>query len=135
MRQQLRTSAIMLALLASCGLASAQGTPGGAQGQLNLSPSQEQSVGRGVASQPKQAPPSGYQSQMGGKAPEGLAPQPLPNQVTEQVPETKGYLFVKLPDRVLLIDPATQMVAEIVMISETTGTGGATGPMGSSPAR
>jgi hypothetical protein len=37
------------------------------------------------------------------------------------VPETRDYLFVKLPDRILLIDPVTGMVAEIVGAPATTG--------------
>lgn len=124
MRQQMRTSAIVLALLASGGFAAAQSSSGSGQSQLNLTPSQERSVGQGLAAQPSQSAPSGYEGQVGGKVPDTLSPNALPNQVTEQVPETKSYLFVKLPDRVLLIDPATQVVAEIVMLSDTTGSGG-----------
>jgi hypothetical protein len=46
----------------------------------------------------------------------------MPDDVTAQVPETKTYLFVKLPDRILLIDPDTKVVAEIVGAPATTGT-------------
>jgi hypothetical protein len=45
----------------------------------------------------------------------------LPDDVTAQVPATKTYLFVKLPDRILLIDPDTKLVAEIVGGPATTG--------------
>jgi hypothetical protein len=41
--------------------------------------------------------------------------------VTDQVPETKSYLFIKLPDRILLIDPDSKAVAEIVGAPGTTG--------------
>ena len=41
--------------------------------------------------------------------------------MTDQVPETKRYLFIKLPDRIVLIDPDTNMVAEIVGAPATTG--------------
>ena len=47
----------------------------------------------------------------------------VPNNVTAQVPETKGLLFVKLPDRVLLIDPDNKAVLEIVADSSTAGSG------------
>jgi hypothetical protein len=50
----------------------------------------------------------------------------LPNEVTSQVPQTRTYLFVKLPDRILLIDPQTRTVAEIV--PNEAGTTGAGSP-------
>jgi hypothetical protein len=45
----------------------------------------------------------------------------MPDDVADQVPETKRYLFIKLPDRIVLIDPDTNMVAEIVGAPATTG--------------
>jgi len=45
-------------------------------------------------------------------------------------------VFVKLPDRILLIDPDTQIVAEIVMAPVTTGSGSDSAPPATdSPAR
>ena len=38
-------------------------------------------------------------------------------------PEVKELLFVKLPDRVLLFDPDTKLVSEIVLSSDWTTTG------------
>jgi hypothetical protein len=35
--------------------------------------------------------------------------------------QTKSYLFIKLPDRIVLIDPDTDMVAEVVGAPATTG--------------
>jgi hypothetical protein len=49
--------------------------------------------------------------------------------VSDQVPEAKGLLFVKLPDRIVLIDPDTKLVTEIVMDSVTTGANPSSGPM------
>lgn len=49
--------------------------------------------------------------------------QTLPSNVTDQVPEAKNLLFVKLPDRIVLIDPDTKLVTEIVMDQTTTGSG------------
>jgi hypothetical protein len=50
-----------------------------------------------------------------------VSAQALPGNVTDQVPEAKNLLFVKLPDRVLLIDPDSKLVTEIVMEGATTG--------------
>jgi hypothetical protein len=120
MRMQLRASAIALALLGSVGLATAQNPPGGAQEKLNLSPSQGQTVSQGLSREPSQ-PAQGYQGQVGSHPPESLKQQLLPNDVTAQVPQTKKMLFIKLPDRILLIDPDSKAVAEIVTSPATTG--------------
>jgi hypothetical protein len=45
----------------------------------------------------------------------------MPQNVGQQVPEAKQLLFVKLPDRILLIDPDTKLVSEIVTEPSTTG--------------
>jgi hypothetical protein len=50
-----------------------------------------------------------------------MTAQALPGNVTDQVPEAKTLLFVKPPDRVLLIDPDSKLVTEIVMEGATTG--------------
>jgi hypothetical protein len=50
-----------------------------------------------------------------------MTAQALPGNVTDQVPEAKQLFFVKLPDRIVLIDPDTKLVTEIVMDATTTG--------------
>jgi hypothetical protein len=120
MHKQLRAGAIALALLGSIGLAAAQNPPGSQQEKLNLSPSQEQTVSQGLSREPTQSA-QGYQGQVGSKPPESLKQQNLPNDVTAQVPATRNMLFIKLPDRILLIDPDNKMVAEIVGGPATTG--------------
>jgi hypothetical protein len=70
--------------------------------------------------------PTGAQPQVGDKLPDSKLPdsmtaQQIPRNVTDQVPEAKNSLFVKLPDRIILIDPDTKLVSEIVMDSVTTG--------------
>jgi hypothetical protein len=52
-----------------------------------------------------------------------VSQQPLPNQMTSDMPQTKKLLFVKLPDRILLIDPDQQIVAEIIPTDENGGQG------------
>jgi hypothetical protein len=123
---QLRAGAFALALLGSVSMAAAQGG-GPQQEKLNLNQSQERSVSQGLAREQSQSAP-GYQGQVGSTPPSSLTPQPLPNGVTADVPATKNYLFVKLPDRILLIDPDTHLVAEIVGAPATTGSGPAGSP-------
>jgi hypothetical protein len=123
MRQQLRAGTVVLALFGSGGFAIAQTTPGatGAQQEkLNLSQSHEQTITQGLRNEPSQSAP-GYQGDVGSKPPDSMTSKALPDNVTAQVPAAKTYLFVKLPDRILLIDPSTRMVAEIVGGPATTG--------------
>ncbi|MDR3486162.1 MAG: hypothetical protein P4M05_14795 [Bradyrhizobium sp.] len=66
-----------------------------------------------------------------------MTAQSLPSNVTDQVPETKNLLFMKLPDRVLLIDPDNKVVTELVMdsgasIDTTTGSNSGSSNTGSS---
>jgi hypothetical protein len=51
-----------------------------------------------------------------------MTAQQLPNNVTDQVPQAKNLLFVKLPDRVILIDPDSEQVSEILMDTDSTST-------------
>jgi hypothetical protein len=116
MRMLLRASTLALTLVGGIGLAVGQNAPSGAGGQEKLNLSQSKSS-------------SGYQGEVGSKPPGSLTQKQLPDDVTAQVPETKSYLFIKLPDRVLLIDPDTKTVAEIVGAPATTGSQSGASPM------
>ncbi|MEA2982898.1 MAG: hypothetical protein QOF09_4721 [Alphaproteobacteria bacterium] len=129
MRQPFRASLITLALIASIDTAAAQSSQ---QEKLNLNSTKEHAVTQGLADQPAHSVP-GFSGQVGSKLPASETAQQLPSGVQAQVPETKGMLFVKLPDRILLIDPDSQAVAEIIMNPVTTGSG-STPPAGSSSA-
>jgi len=119
MGQLIRAGAVTIAVFSSIGIAAAQRTPGTAQ--ADLTPGQERMVSQGLASSPSQQAPSGAQPQVGNTVPDSMSAQKLPNNVTDQVPDAKGLLFVKLPDRIVLIDPDTKMVTEILMDATTTG--------------
>jgi hypothetical protein len=67
------------------------------------------------------AAPTGYQGQVGAEVPDLMTAHPMPNNVASDVPATKNLLFVKLPDRVLLIDPDSNAIAEILLASDKTG--------------
>jgi hypothetical protein len=84
-------------------------------------------VSQGLAASPSQPTPSGEQAQVGKHVPDSMSPQAMPNNVTDQVPETKNLLFVKLPDRILLIDPDNKLVTQIVTDDNSSTTGSNTG--------
>jgi hypothetical protein len=119
MSKLIYAGAITLAIIGSLGFASAQ--RGSGANHPNLTPTQERTVSQGLAASPSQAAPVGVQPQVGNMLPDSLAAQALPSDVSDRVPEAKQLLFVKLPDRIVLIDPETKLVTEIVMDEVTTG--------------
>lgn len=134
MQHILRSSAITLALLSSVGFAVAQQSPGsGATPSTNappstasppsagspqqilvLSPAQRRAIVQALRTEQTQSLAGGEQAQIGAKAPGSVSQHPLPSRVTYDMPQTMNMLFVKLPDRILLIDPDQKMVAEII---------------------
>jgi hypothetical protein len=130
MSRLIRASAITLAIFGNIGLASAQNAPGSGQAELN--PTQQRTVSQSLASSPSQSAPAS-QPQVGDKVPDSMAAQSVPSTVSDQIPEVKNLLFVKFPDRILLIDPDTKLVHEIVMDSSSDST--TTGSTANSSAR
>lgn len=122
MNQLVRAGAITVAIFGSVSFAAAQNSPNQMPGPAypDLTARQQQMVSQGLASSPSQAAPDGSQPQVGNKLPASMTAQSLPSNVTDQVPDAKNLLFVKLPDRVLLIDPDSKMVTEIFGADETT---------------
>jgi hypothetical protein len=139
MNQLIRAGAITVAIFGSVGFAAAQNAPSGTSGaaRADLTARQEQMVSQGLANSPSQPAPADAQPQVGSRVPDSMSAQALPNNVIDQVPEAKNLLFVKLPDRVLLIDPDSKLVTEIVMDETTTGsnTTGSNPSSSSTPSR
>lgn len=119
MNQLIRAGAIAAAIFSNVGFAAAQQAPSGAHSALTTN--QQQAVSEGLSTSPSQQAPAGAQPEVGNKLPDSMTAQSLPNNVTDQVPQVKNLLFVKLPDRIVLIDPDTSRVTEIVADEATTG--------------
>jgi hypothetical protein len=136
MRQAFGACVVVLTLVAGSGAATAQTSQqqNSQQEKLNLSAAKEQAVNQGLANQPAHSVP-GFDGQVGSKLPASERAQALPSDVQNQVPEAKQLLFVKLPDRIVLIDPDTQAVAEIVMNPGASTTGSAPASTGSQQSR
>ena len=128
MSKLIYAGAFTLAIFGSVGFAAAQQASG-----PDLTPTQQRTVRQGLASSPSQSAPTGAQPQVGDKMPDSMTAQQLPSSVTDQVPEVKKLLFVKLPDRVILIDPDSNQVSEIVMDADSATTGSNSANPGSNP--
>jgi hypothetical protein len=100
---------------------------GTSQEKFNLSPSKERQMMQVLRNEQTQNPPSGFDGRVGSKVPDSMTTKSLPNEASAHAPETKGVLFVRLPDRVLLIDPDNKAVVEIVADETTTGSGSSDG--------
>lgn len=134
MQHLLRTYAITLALLSGVGFAAAQQTQDGgnppsmdsppssnSSQQIHpLTPAQRQAIVQALRGEQAQTSAQAQQAQIGSKPPNTVSQQALPDQATSDVPQTKRLLFVKLPDRILLIDPDEQAVAEIIPTDDTS---------------
>jgi hypothetical protein len=117
MTKLLRAGAVSIAILGSASFAAAQNAPGYAHPELTSN--QQHAISQGLAGSPSQSAPGGGQPQVGNQVPDSMSAQALPSNVTDQVPEAKHLFFVKLPDRIMLIDPDTKLVTQIVMSSDS----------------
>jgi hypothetical protein len=101
------------------------GAPESIQPRLNLTQQQKQAVDRGLSGLPSQKAAIDLQMRVGEPLPSSMMPHAMPNSVTQPVPETKNYEFVKLPDRVLMVDPTDRSIAEIIPLPAAPTTTGA----------
>jgi hypothetical protein len=60
--------------------------------------------------------PEGFQPVVGAKVPTQikLPLHPLPGPLANQIPVLKQYYYAKLPDKVLLVDPISRKVVEVI---------------------
>jgi hypothetical protein len=118
------TGGIALAQTQIPGAAPFGGAAESIQPRLNLTQQQKQAVDRGLSGQPSQRAAADLQMRVGEPLPSSMTVHAMPNSVTQQVPETKNYEFVKLSDRVLMVDPTDQSIAAIIPIPATPTAGG-----------
>jgi hypothetical protein len=114
MARLLQSAAIALALVGSIGVASAAA--------LNLTSSQKHTIYQSVANEKGQPAPSGFHAAIGAKVPSSLTLRPLPTSAASQIPAAKSYDYAKLQNNeVLLVNPKSRDVAEMIMAPATTG--------------
>ena len=128
MKTYLRTGAILLAFVGSVGLAAAQqpsqpapmGTERGPmaatrQQPIQLTPAQRTQVYQNVIKDRDATPaPAGIPLRIGAKLPATVELNELPDNVAAQVPSVSRYKFVVAQNQVVLVDPSTKEVVEII---------------------
>jgi hypothetical protein len=127
----IRYRTIALALLASAGfaanieLAAAQGFPGAAgdvqskamtdPSQLRLTPAQRTAILSAVLQESaKVKPPPGFEVSIGGQVPPSIELYMLPNGAMVQSPELRSLKYTMVQNQVVLVDPTTMRVVDIL---------------------
>lgn len=120
---QRSTIPVLVLLAAMAGPAAAASDTGTVAGvvqpkpPLKLTDAQRQQVSQAVGKEDTLAKaPADFQPTIGAKMPTQakLAAHPLPRPLIYRVPELKQYYYARLPDQVLIIDPMTSKVVDII---------------------
>ena len=85
-----------------------------AQAQLSLSADQKQAIWDSVGKGKGAKAPANFQASIGANVPAQLALRPLPSTLNKQVPDAKKYRYAKVADEVVLVDPSTHKVIDII---------------------
>jgi hypothetical protein len=118
MKSVLRVSAAAIALIATVPLATAQTTtiierPAG--GYVELSPAQRTIIQRRVVRERRVvAPPPQLELRVGAPIPRAVELYPLPEELYVEVPSVKRYRYFQVHDQVVLVDPETSEIVEII---------------------
>ena len=129
MNSHVRNGAIVLALLSSVGIASAQNAPAPAgappaakaqdsmvkTGTLQLSVAQKTSIFQSVTKDKvKSPPPANMQVSVGAQVPASIELYSLPANIVADVPATKPYKYTVSQNQVVIVDPTSMKVVEVI---------------------
>jgi hypothetical protein len=125
MRTYLRFGATALSLLGSIGGAHAQSVsqfqsglsnPGANETQgLRLSAAQRATIFRAINQEKdKITPPPPFQPRIGAEAPASIALYILPDDALAQIPDGQQYKYTVVQNQVVLIDPVTMRVVDVI---------------------
>lgn len=117
--------AIAAALLAGVGSASAQTTVITREPvetrtivtthPLELTPVQRRTIYRTIVREPVEMAPPAVEYRVGSRVPRGARLYEVPDDVAVEVPAVRSYRYMRVNNRVVLVDPATsEVVAEFV---------------------
>jgi len=124
MAKQLCQAAIALLLIAGSAVpAAGQATPAhpgaeqnpAAVPSLKLTAAQKQTIYSSISSQKQRetAPPT-FHASVGAVVPSSVDLQPLPKTIVDLIPELKDYEYAMVTNQVLLVDPKSKQVVEII---------------------
>ena len=124
-----RRAAILLVLLGSVGTAVAQTAPGSAptaptpapgtidpKAGLQLTPQQRAMIFQSVSREKAKVklPPGGVTASAGADLPPSIELYTLPDNVAAEIPNAKLYKYTVVNDQVVLVDPTSMKVVEVI---------------------
>ena len=114
MKTPLRITIFTIFFTASVALA--QDAPPKDLPQLGLSPSQKQTIYISMSNQPdkKSVAPSTFRATPGAHVPDMVKVEPMSKTIVELMPQTKGYEIAFVATQVLIIEPKSKRVVEII---------------------
>jgi hypothetical protein len=91
------------------------GNSAGASDKLDLSSAQQKSIWKDISRHAaNQNAPSDFSAAVGTAIPDGVNTYPLPRQAARDVPAVKPYRYAMLQDKLLIVNPSDQMIADVV---------------------
>jgi uncharacterized protein DUF1236 len=82
--------------------------------RIELTPAQRTTIYRTVTRERLQAAEPGFAVTLGARVPEAVELQDIPSAVVAEVPSVRRYRYMVVNNEVLLVDPATSQVVEII---------------------
>lgn len=104
-------------MLVSFGAEGAAASPGASAWMTDgLTVAQRQEIWQGVSKEAVRdsSPPAGFTAEIGESLPSAINLQPMPKDVSDRVPAVKRYDFAVLRDRLLIVDPDSKRVIDII---------------------
>lgn len=114
MRFLLRTTILAAALFAASSFIAVAQTTIVEPGYVQLSPSQRVIIQRHVLREPRVMPRSRVELRVGAPVPPAVELHPLPDEVYVEVPAMRRYRYVYVENEVVLVDPETNEIVEII---------------------
>lgn len=83
--------------------------------RLNLTSAQRQEIWQSVSKQAaKETTPAGFTAKVGEAVPSAVKLQALPSSLSSQVPAVKPYEYAMLQNQVLIVDPSSKKIVDII---------------------
>jgi hypothetical protein len=115
MKYQLRLGVAAFALLAGAGVAMAADAGSTSKDHLNLTSAQQKDIWQSVSKQNvKETAAVPFKAMIGEVVPTSIKLHALPSDATREAPAVKSYEFAMLQDQVLLVDPKSKKITDII---------------------
>ena len=82
--------------------------------RVELSPAQRTTIYRSVTRERVRSAPGGVDVRLGARVPEAVELEEIPSAVVADVPTVRRYRYMVINNEVVLVDPATSEIVEII---------------------